>query len=270
MSRTALRAVKVVAAAGDIARPRSRGLVILIYHRVGTASGMEVDLPTSLFSEQMAWLAASKRVVPLEDALHALDVPQPPEEDSIVITFDDGTADFAETALPILAAHRLPVTLYVATDFIERGLPFPYGGTPISWRALSDTLSTGLLTIGSHTHTHALLDRLELSAVENELERSIGLIGDRLGIEARHFAYPKAIAGSPMAAAAVSRRFASAALSGTRANRYGGTDPHRLARSPVQVADGMRWFKRKVAGGMALEDVIRKIVNRQRYKGITS
>ena len=62
-------------------------------------------------------------------------------------------------------------------------------------------------------------------------------------------------------------RFRSAALAGTRANPYGNGRPipYRLARSPIQVSDGMQFFERKVAGGMALEDSFRRAMNRVRY-----
>ena len=43
-----------------------------------------------------------------------------------------------------------------------------------------------------------------------------------------------------------------------RTPRSRGADPHRLARSPIQVSDGMQFFERKVAGGMALEDSFRR------------
>ena len=62
-------------------------------------------------------------------------------------------------------------------------------------------------------------------------------------------------------------RFRSAALAGTRPNPYGDTDPWRLARSPIQLSDGMRWFERKIDGGMAFEDDIRRVANRRRYAG---
>ncbi len=124
--------------------------------------------------------------------------------------------------------------------------------------------------MGSHTHTHALLDRLPADAVDGELDRSIALIGDRLGVEPRHFAYPKALAGSSAADRAVRTRFTSAALAGTRANSYGATDPYRLARSPVQVDDGLSFFALKVAGGMRMEDDLRRLVNRRRFAGATT
>jgi hypothetical protein len=96
------------------------------------------------------------------------------------------------------------------------------------------------------------------------------LIAERLGVVPRHFAYPKAVAGSPEIDAAVRTRFQSAAVAGTRPNRYGTTDPYRLARSPVQRADGREWFERKLAGGLRLEDDVRRWANRVRYIGATT
>lgn len=272
MTRSALqRVVKGAAAAVDVVRPPRRGIVVLLYHRVGRRTRSEVDLPTDLFEMQLEALAATGRVVPLDACLDALAGTDPPGgADPIAITFDDGTADFVEVALPLLERHRLPVTLYVATAFVDEGRTFPGEGVPASWDALRDARSTGLVTIGSHTHRHALLDRLPAPEVARELDRSRELIEQRLGAPAAHFAYPKAVAGSVEAEAAVRARFRSAALAGTRPNRYGRTDPYRLARSPIQRADGMGWFRRKLDGGMGLEDRLRTIANRRRYADATT
>jgi peptidoglycan/xylan/chitin deacetylase (PgdA/CDA1 family) len=245
-------------------------VVVLLYHRIGRRSTLSVDLPTWLFAEQMARLAESGRVIDLDTALARLKEPSPGGPDPVVVTFDDGTADFAEVALPVLQAHRVPACLYVATDYVDRQRGFPACGAPMSWAALADTVSTGLVTIGSHTHTHALLDRLDAGLVADELDRSIGLIGDALGAPPDHFAYPKAVPGSVQAEAAVRERFVSAALAGTRSNPYQATDAYRLARSPIQVEDGLGWFAHKAAGGMRLEDELRRLANRWRYAGAVS
>lgn len=268
--QAALSVLKLSAAAADRLRPPRRGVVVLIYHRVGARTPMEVDLPADLFDRQMAALAASGRAVTLDHALGVLSTGAVPADDPVVVTFDDGTADFAELALPTLVRHRVPATLYLATDFVERGREFPHGGKPLSWASLEVAVSTGMVTVGSHTHTHALLDRLDPVAAADELDRSIGLIEHHLGQPVHHFAYPKGLEGSPAAVALVRERFRSAALAGTRPNPYGGTDPYRLCRSAIQVADGMRWFDRKVQGGMVLEDVVRRAVNRRRYAGAVS
>lgn len=271
MGAIGMAAVKAAVGAADRLGRRHRGITVLIYHRVGGGSGSQVDLDPALFEAQVEFLAVGGRVITLDDALRRLVSTVPAHDgdvDPVVITFDDGTADFTETALPILVRHRIPSVLYVATDFVERGRPFPGAGRPVSWTALADALTTGLVTVGSHTHTHALLDRT--AAPAEELDRSIELIGERLGVVAEHFAYPKAVAGSVRADTAVRQRFRSAALAGTRANRYGATDPWRLARSPIQVSDGMRWFHRKLDGGMGLEDSLRSILNRRRYASATT
>lgn len=270
-ARRARQVVKAVAGAADVVHRPRPGVVVLAYHRVGAGSPLEIDLPLDDFERQIAWLVERTSITTLDTTLELLggegdgNVSWP-----VVLTFDDGTSDFADRALPVLVAHGVPATVYVATDFIEHGREFPAGGRPLSWRALADARSTGLVTVGSHTHTHALLDRLPVPAVVDELERSIGLIEDRLGVTPRHFAYPKAVVTSPAAEPEVRRRFASAAIGGCRPNTPRRADPHRLTRSPVQRSDGKRWFERKVGGGLALEDSVRRGLNRWRYIGATT
>jgi peptidoglycan/xylan/chitin deacetylase (PgdA/CDA1 family) len=266
----AQRALKASAEAADAVRGPKPGVVVLIYHRVGAGSGLELDLSLERFDEQMAELADSGQVTSLDGALDALTSTTPPARNPIVVTFDDGTPDFVATALPVLERYRIPATMYLATAFIEERRPFPYGAPPVSWDAMRDAVSTGLVTVGSHTHSHVLLDRLPTDEIDAELDTSIRLIEERLQTTAEHFAYPKALPPSPVADHAVRDRFRSAVLAGTRPNRYGRTDPYLLARSPIQAGDQMRWFRKKVAGGMGFEDDIRRTANRWRYAGAES
>jgi len=267
------RGVKVASAAADRWRPSVPGVVILLYHRVGGGSALEIDLDATRFDEQVAVIAESGRAVSLAGALAQLAAApgEAPADSSVVITFDDGTADFAEIAVPILERHGVPATLYLATGFVDGEIPVPAGGRPVSWSALRDACSTGLIDIGSHTHTHRLLDRVSRSEAAAELDRSIDLIGEHLGQPALDFAYPKAVPGRRDVVALVNDRFRSAALAGTRVNPFRSheprraTDPQRLARSPIQASDGMDFFARKLAGGMGLEDAFRRAINRVRY-----
>jgi peptidoglycan/xylan/chitin deacetylase (PgdA/CDA1 family) len=261
----AAQTVKATAVGVDVVRRPKDGVVVLLYHRVGATTSSPVDLPTAMFEQQMEEIA--HRAASLDAALDELTGEKSPTERDIVITFDDGTDDFVDRALPILAKHQVPAVVYIATGFIEEQRPFPGGAAPLSWAALRDAVSTGLVTVGSHTNSHALLDRVDGPTVAAELDRSIDLIGERLELPTAHFAYPKAQAPNAIADREVRRRFRSAALAGTIANPYGYTDPYRLARSPIQSADGMRWFRRKAAGGMSVEDGLRRIVNRGRYAG---
>jgi len=270
MSGPPARLLRTIVKAGAAAVPAPSGTVVLIYHRVGALSALDVDLATPDFDRQVTWLANDGRTVSLGRSLDVMQSGVTANGGAVVVTFDDGTADFADTALPILVEHRIPVTLYLATAFVEEQRPFPDDGRPLSWAALRDACATGLVDVGSHTHTHAVLDRLPEDRVADELDRSKQLVEDRLGRPCLDFAYPKALPPSPAADAAVRTRFRSAALAGTRPNQPGKTDVHRLARSPIQRSDGMKYFERKVAGGMGLEDALRRIANRWRYRGVST
>jgi peptidoglycan/xylan/chitin deacetylase (PgdA/CDA1 family) len=256
-------AIKIAAATADAVRPPPNGVVILLYHRVGASTDSLVDLPASAFERQMAALAATGRVGTLDDALTVLRGEK--TGPSIAVTFDDGTADLADVALPILVRHRIPSTWYLATSFVDDGLPMTTGATPLSWSAVRDACSTGLVSIGSHTHRHRLLDRVARDVTVDELDRSISSITEQVGSRPEHFAYPKGLLGSPEAESEVRLRFRSAALAGTRANVIHQTDVHRLARSPIQTNDTDRWFSRKMDGGLHAEDTVRTVLNRVRH-----
>ena len=265
MTFSARTVLKRLAAAADRVLPPPAGVVVLIYHRVGGRSASEVDLDPAAFDAQLAHLAEHHRVLSLDAAVEGLASGQPIE--GVVLTFDDGTADFADVVVPALVRHQLPATLYAATRFIEEGLEFPWGAPPASWAALRDAASTGLVTVGSHTHSHWLLDRLDGQVIDDDLDRSIALIAEHIGVTPAHFAYPKALPGSPAAELAVRRRFQSAALAASRVNRAGHTDLHRLWRTPVQRSDTPEFFAAKARGGMRLEGELRSLVGRLKYRG---
>lgn len=265
---TALKRATVV---HDRILPAQAGVAILIYHRVGGRTPVSVDLPTALFDEQMAFLAERCRPVSLSDAAELLEAGDQPADHRphVVVTFDDGTADFVDEALPVLERHGVPATYYLATEFIDRQLPFPDDGIPMTWEMAKEVVAAGLVDIGSHTHTHALLDRITPAEAARELDRSIEIIETHLGVTPQHFAYPKALLGSPQNEHEVRSRFRTATIGRTRPNPWEGSDLHRLTRSPIQVSDGMDFFERKVRGGMRLENDVRDLVNRWRYRGAT-
>jgi peptidoglycan/xylan/chitin deacetylase (PgdA/CDA1 family) len=274
--------VKSTAAAVDRVRRPAPGITILIYHRVGAGTGGQMDLSPAAFDEQLAWLRATQRVLTLDQALVELGAERRAGEGAtapgspggtpgtgVVVTFDDGTADWVDHVLPALERHRVPATFYVATGFVDGSVRLPGDGAPISWAGLKELAGSELVTLGSHTHSHALMDRIAVPEIAGELDRSIELLEEMVGVRAEHFCYPKALPGSPPAEAAIRERFRSATIAGTRANAVG-VDPYRLTRSPIQPTDGQRWFRHKAVGGMSFENDLRDLLNRVRYRGAKS
>ena len=252
----ARKVVKAAVLPGGVASGRRRGdVVVLLYHRVGSDAG-EISLPAGLFERQLGLLADGDLVRTLEQAL----VPGGPG--GIVVTVDDGYRDFYDVVLPLLVRYRVPAVLYLATALVA-GESAGNAGDPdaLHWGQLAEAVATGLVTVGSHTHTHADLSRASEQVAEAELRRSKELIEDQLQVACRHFAYPWAV-GSLGTDRVVRRLFDTAALDAWRTNRQGTIDPWRLGRTPILRSDGLAFFRAKVQGRLDGEALIYRALGR--------
>lgn len=267
LSSIARQSMKASARLADRVKRPEQGIVLAIYHRVGATRGGQMNLLPNVFNEQIEWLAANRRVISLDQAADELSSGSPVQP-GVVLTFDDGTWDWIDVAAPILSRHKVPATFYLTTGYADGAAALPDGERALSWAGVRELAAIDGMTIGSHTHTHALLDRLEPSAIATELDRSIELIGEHVGAAPAHFAYPKALEPSPSADSAVRARFRTAVIAGTRANAAG-ADLHLLRRSPIQGADSPDDARRKFDGGMGFEDELRRRINTVRYRGRT-
>lgn len=97
-------------------------LSILIYHRVLPVPDPlfpdEVD--AARFEAQMRIVSEHFNVLPLAEAAGRLQRGTLPAR-AVCITFDDGYADNAEIALPILQRLGLCATFFIATDYLDGG-----------------------------------------------------------------------------------------------------------------------------------------------------
>jgi len=241
------------------ARVSEPGLFVLIYHRVGAGMGQEMDLPASRFREQAEFLARSATVVPLSRGVERLAAGDM-ERDLVAITFDDGYREVYRRAWPVLNDLGLPATVFLATGFMEGQAPAPIrlgaGGRgespePLTWDHVGEMKASGLMEVGSHTHTHRPLDSLSAAEAEEECGRANDILAVRAGAAPAIFAYPGAIAGNQDVVAR-HYRWAVAGL-GTK-NMPGRASAHHLSRTPIRASDGMFFFRRRLAGIAPLED----------------
>ena len=259
--RLGRRALKAMLATAELAAKRRPGPRILIYHQVGANLGREMEVATEIFMRQLEYLEAQGSIVTLEDAVSRIG--QPGDNRLFVLTFDDGYADIFLNALPLLLDRNIPFTLYLTTQPFEDSQASLSGASPLTWRQVAEMVESGLATIGAHTHSHPDLRFLGSDEVAAELDMSNTLIQDRLGVDPRHFAYPKGwwSAGAELE---VRKRYTTAVL-GEGPPNTSGTEHFRLHRVAVQKSDGFRFFKRKLDTGLVLEDRLRRVV--RRYEG---
>jgi peptidoglycan/xylan/chitin deacetylase (PgdA/CDA1 family) len=98
-----------------------RGLLVLNYHRIGDASHALYDpgvfsATADEFDAQLAVLARDAEVVGIEALLE----PSTRSGRRVLLTFDDGYRDAHTLAFPLLSAHGLSATFFLATGFLDR------------------------------------------------------------------------------------------------------------------------------------------------------
>lgn len=176
-----------------------RFIPILMYHSISSYASKGFRpciVPAEAFDKHLAYLEqnhyTSLTVTQLIQAMANGGSALPPRP--VVLTFDDGYADFYSAALPALQHHGFNATLYIATSFVEgtsRWLEkIGEGDRPmLSWEQLAEINSSGI-ECAAHTHTHPALDMLPPSAARDEIVRSKELLEDHLSQQISSFAYP--------------------------------------------------------------------------------
>jgi peptidoglycan/xylan/chitin deacetylase (PgdA/CDA1 family) len=151
------------------------------YFRIATAP--------DVFREHIGYLHANGyRTLSLADAASKLDGCDSRER-TVVITFDDGYADFYHQAFPILSRYGFTATVFLPTEYIGNTQRRFQSKPCMVWRQISELHKAGI-DFGSHTVTHRRLDLLSAGELGDEILGSKRAIEDNLGCAAESFAYP--------------------------------------------------------------------------------
>jgi peptidoglycan/xylan/chitin deacetylase (PgdA/CDA1 family) len=253
--RIALRAVKWASVASDPILGRRQGPRILLYHQIGSGSGLEMDVTPEAFRSQLDWLLSNGRAVDLATAVTGKD--NADSGDQYVVTLDDGHLGVYEHAYPALLEQSIPFTLYLTTEPLEGdGFLHDDSRMPLlSWAQITEMMSSGLMTVGAHSHRHLDMRRHDAMTIRQDLEACDRVLETRVGIRPQHFAYPWGH-WSSVADRLIRQRYTTAVVGGGRSVGTG-ADLHRLGRIPVMASDSAALFRRKMWGGFRLETVLR-------------
>jgi peptidoglycan/xylan/chitin deacetylase (PgdA/CDA1 family) len=174
----------------------------------------------------MAWLKAwGWQTLPLSQAFEAV---RGPRRRRVVLTFDDGFANFYHEVFPILREFGMTAAVFVVTDYVggraewlardrevtealvgslpldpaERALwverLLGLATEPLlTWPQIQELAVAGI-EFHAHTASHPLLSRLSPGEVEQEIRRCQHALAAALGPQPRFFAYPYGVP-TPMA-----------------------------------------------------------------------
>ena len=101
---------------------------VLAYHRIEKEKRDSCRMGNVLlrgeFERQAAYLKKNFTILSLGDFLLHLEKNKDFPSRSVLLTFDDGQADFYQNAFPILKSYKIPAAVFLATRFIGTGERF--------------------------------------------------------------------------------------------------------------------------------------------------
>jgi peptidoglycan/xylan/chitin deacetylase (PgdA/CDA1 family) len=214
-------------------------LPIILYHAV-VPRGDRFSVDPVAFDEHLAAIADGDRVPLTVSAVAAgLTGMGPLLPRPVVVTFDDGTKDFADTVLPRLRAAGLPATVYVTTALVGRpGM--------VTWSDLVAAADEGV-EVGAHSRTHPHLDVVPRRRAQSEITGSREDVERHLGRACLSFAYPHGSYDRRVRHMVAAAGFASA-VAVRNALSHEHDDVLALARLTVQRGTSAEQVARWVAG----------------------
>jgi peptidoglycan/xylan/chitin deacetylase (PgdA/CDA1 family) len=181
--------------------------VIFMYHHVSPVVQPGIyqralTVTPDEFEQQLRWLRTRGcELVTVDrvwsDAVHGILSPC-----EAALTFDDGYADVAQYAIPLLLKDDAPATLYISTGFV--GSP---GHLTVARIRTAHQLG---MEIGAHTINHVDLTKISHASAQREIEGSQRALDAWLGTPVSTFAYPAGSVNPRVAAAVATAHFVNA------------------------------------------------------------
>ena len=181
--------------------------------------------------------------------LALLDRPEVGASRFIFLTFDDGYADSINVAHDILKTRRVPMHVFLVSDFAGKENTWDLSlGRPavrhLSWERVRELARDGV-TFGSHTATHVDSTTVPYDFYVEELKRSRRDIEMATGKSVRTLSYPFGRCNERCAEAARDAGF-DAAFSLYPSAHNGKIDRYALRRNAVYVIDPVGLVERKL------------------------
>jgi peptidoglycan/xylan/chitin deacetylase (PgdA/CDA1 family) len=170
---------------------------VLMYHSISGAPG-PTNISPETFRGQMETLAdCGYRTASLGTFKAWHDNAAEDSAKTVVITFDDGFLDFAESAVPILKSNGFTATVFVPSGRMGGTDGWETSGNRrplMSWAGARD-LTREKIDFGGHSVTHTDLTRLSAEELSHEVRQCREEIEDELGCTPTGFAPPYGRAG---------------------------------------------------------------------------
>ena len=183
---------------GAMRREFGMRLPVLLYHHVGpprSRTHPELTVSPLSFERHVSWLARRGYTgITALDWLQWRVEAKPLPSRPVLISFDDGYADLAEYALPVLRRHGFSAVVYIITGKIGGEVAWDEPGRTESYKLMSVEQirhwAREGIEFGAHGRTHADLTALSAERLTDEVGGSKEDLERVTGVPTVSFAYP--------------------------------------------------------------------------------
>ena len=160
----------------------NNGVITLMYHRFNENKYPSTNIKNEIFIEHLNLINKSNiKFIKFQKFEEIIKTNI--EKNYILLTIDDAFESFYKNAWPILKKREIPFVLFVSTREVGK-----YGY--MTWQQIKEVQSSGLATIGNHSHSHEYLIDWEENKIKSDLKNSIEIFKKKLGHSPKIFSYP--------------------------------------------------------------------------------
>ena len=188
-----------------LASSKSSSAVVVVYHRFNEPAFESTSIRLEQFKAHLSELKKNQyNVVSLPEIVRSINLGRDLPDRTIGLSVDDAYRSFYYVAWPLLKAAKMPVTLFVSTDVVDRQAP-----GYMTWDQIREVQKEGV-TIGSQTKSHKHLPLLSLGDAKMEIDKANIRIATELGKKPSLLAYPYGEYSSPVRQIIIDRGFDAA------------------------------------------------------------
>ncbi|MDW9379769.1 polysaccharide deacetylase family protein [Chryseobacterium sp. JV558] len=224
--------------------PHNR-LVILMYHQIEKESHEDLTVSLENLEQQFSYLSRKKYTARFFSELHTA------SKKNIIITFDDGYKNNYEYLPSLLEKYNLKATIFIPTEFIEKG----YKNYPMMTFDEIRNLDKKYFEIALHSHAHENLKNASADFIEKDLKKNMQILDAQNIKYSRVLAYPYGKypqkKHDKLAFFSILKKIGIdfAVRIGNKVNYYPTQRPYELCRIDIKGKDSIIKFKLKLIFG---------------------
>lgn len=152
------------------------GVAVYAYYNIGDENAETPYLSQAKFDAQIDEIRNKNyRVIRMQDAFTSL-----PPSHAVLLTFDNPDQATYQNAIAKLVARQIPFTI-----FISPGIT-----TEAQWQKLQELKTLDFITLGLSSYHYDHMGDWPASKLFADINQAKALFREKLGMEARYFAYP--------------------------------------------------------------------------------